>query len=516
MPFNKNRFFRIILFPLYMVYFILFSSCAQQSLQITLLHHNDFHAANTPFTAKLDTSKYNINGIAGLKGLASAVQDTSAPSMWLFAGDEFTGTPISSMTKGASQIQILQNLGIDVAVIGNHEFDYGTSRAHAYCDSIGVPVLGGANLINPDGTPFTTEFYDTNIGDVPVRIIGLVPPNLYALTGDNATGHLEVLDLAESVRKHLPTPDRLTIALTHVGLPNDVELAEKVPEIDVIIGGHQHAIVEKPIVVSTGGVLEGDDIYGDGKSRIPGVLVTQAGQRGIFLGVLSLAVKKGDIVAVSGQLLMNDGTLAEPDPKIQKIVDSLEDEFTKSLTDTIAILSADLTRKPWGEESVLGRWITDAYRSATNSEIAFQNPGGIRKNLDAGPLTKRDIWEVNPFGNSLVQFEITGEELSTVFSHIVSMKNEPLVVSGITVTVNKSDLKASDLIINGTPVNPTDTFKVVTNSYVFGHFEKFFGIEKGDRWFYDTGFVDRDILVEAAQKAGTISPLEDLRLKIVG
>lgn len=515
MPFNKNRLFGIILFPLYVVSIVLFSSCAQQSHQITLLHHNDFHAANTPFTAKLDSMKFDIKGIAGLKGLASAVQDTSSPSMWLFAGDEFTGTPISSMTQGASQIQILQRLGIDIAVIGNHEFDYGTSRAQAYCDSIGVPVLGGANLVNPDGTPFTTEFYDTNIGDVPVRVIGLVPPNLYALTGDKATGHLEVLDLAESVRKFLPSSDRLTIALTHVGLSNDIELAQKVPEIDVIIGGHQHAILEKPIVVNSEGVLEDDDIYGDGTGRIPGVLVTQAGQRGMFLGVLSLTVKNGDVIAASGQLLMNDGTKAEPDPKIQEIVDRLENKFTKSLADTIATLSADLTRKPWGEESDLGRWITDIYRISTNSEIAFHNPGGIRRNLEAGPLTKRDIWEVNPFGNTLVQFDATGEELSRIFAHIVKMSNEPLLFSGATVSVNKNDFAVSDLRVGGGAVDPTKTYKVVTNSYIFGHFDNYFGFDLDDRWYFDTGFVDRELLIEAALKAGTISPLEDMRLNVV-
>ena len=211
---------------------------------------------------------------------------------------------------------------------------------------------------------------------------------------------------------------------------------------------------------------------------------------------------------------MNDGTKAKSDPEIQIIVESLEAEFTKSLEDTVATLTADMKRMQWGEESVLGRWVTDAYRVATNSDIAFQNPGGIRKNLDAGSLTKRDFWEVNPFGNTLVQFDATGEELSRIFAHIVEMSNEPLLVSGATVTVNKNDFAVSDLKVGEIAVDPTQSYKIVTNSYVFGHFDKFFGIERGDRWFYDTGFVDRDTLVEAAQRAGTISPLEDVRLNV--
>ena len=514
MPVNKTKFFGIILIPFYVVLIILLASCAEKPKQITLLHHNDFHAANIPFTAKLDTLKFDIKGAAGLKGLATAVRDTSAPSMWLYAGDEFTGTPISSMTKGASQILILQHLGIDIAVMGNHDFDYGTTRAYAYRDSIGVPVLGGANLVDSDGTPFSTAFYDTTIGSVPIRVIGLVPPDLHALTGDEATGNFKVLDLAESVRKYLPPPDRLTIALTHIGLDNDIELARNVPEIDVIIGGHQHAIVEKPLVVGPKGLIEGENKYGNGKSRLPGTLIAQAGDRGRFLGVLSLLVKNGDVVKASGQLLMNDGTKAKSDPEIQIIVESLEAEFTKSLEDTVATLTADMKRMQWGEESVLGRWVTDAYRVATNSDIAFQNPGGIRKNLDAGSLTKRDFWEVNPFGNTLVQFDATGEELSRIFAHIVEMSNEPLLVSGATVTVNKNDFAVSDLKVGEIAVDPTQSYKIVTNSYVFGHFDKFFGIERGDRWFYDTGFVDRDTLVEAAQRAGTISPLEDVRLNV--
>ena len=111
--------------------------------------------------------------------MEKTVRDTIDNALWLYAGDEYMGDPMCSITKGSSQIQICRRLDIDIAVLGNHEFDYGVERAAAFRDSISIPVLGGANLVfKANGNPFAITHYDTTVASVPMRIIGLVPPGL--------------------------------------------------------------------------------------------------------------------------------------------------------------------------------------------------------------------------------------------------------------------------------------------------------------------------------------------------
>ncbi len=515
------------------------TSCDKAPERIVILHHNDFHAANSPFeynystgrepyyeeitsttdvapeTVQKPNKKAQVQGAAGLKGLAEAVRDTVPNSLWLDAGDDFTGAPISSITQGASQIAINRKIGIDAAVIGNHEFDYGRERARAYVDSMGIPVVGGANLMDENGNPFALEYYDTTLANTPVRIIGLVPPNLHALTMASATGQLNIPAPEEAVKKFLPESGVLTVVLSHMGYYEDVALAKKVPEIDVIVGGHQHAVLIKPRLIRPDSAAIMKSSYGDGKSPVMGTVVVQAGERGAYLGYLSLMVKKGDVVSYNGRLLPNDGGLAAPDPDFTLFISDIESSLTQTMDEVIAQLPKPLNRSRWGQGSALGRWETDAFRQVTGADIAFQNPGGLRKDLSAGDLTIRDLWEANPFGNTLVLFDITGAELQKAWEHIAFSDHEPLLVSGMSLTLDRNNNEIRDIRVQGEPLSPDKKYKAATNSYVFGHFQKFFGFPQGDRWHYDTGMVDREKLIEVAKAQKVISDPGNVRVTVV-
>jgi len=496
-----------------LTFIMLLAGCESKVTNITIIHHNDFHAANLPYQVIFDSGDtLTIQGIAGLSGLAKAVRDTAQPSLWLYAGDEYTGTPISSMTQGASQIQICRRLDIDVAVLGNHEFDYGIERAKAFSDSLGIPILGGANLVDETGKPFALTHYDTTVGSVPIRIIGLVPPDLNMLTSTGATGNLKILPQSEAVRKFLPEKDRLVIVLSHMGLRADTVLARKVPEIDVVVGGHWHTVLHTPLFIGKDGRLPDSLIIGDGRNAIPGCLVLQAGARGRYLGVLSISVKDGDIVSASGQLLLNDGTLTRRDSALYDFVDALENSYTQSLDDVIATLTEPLYNRPYGEETSMGRWVTDAFRRSVGADVAFQNPGGLRKTIDAGDVRIRDIWEASPFGNTMVIFELTGSELQQVMNHLADKPREPLLVSGLQVELDLKAKLAKDLRVAGTPIDPDRKYKAITLSYIIDHFEKYFGIPLADRMTYDTGIIDRDMLIEAARAEKVIIPPTDRRI----
>lgn len=503
MPISTRRLAFLLLLSL--------TSCAAPARRIVILHHNDFHSWNTPWDAV--TSKgdsITIQGAGGLNGLARAVMDTSAPAIWLFAGDEFTGTAVSSLTEGASQIQVAGRLGSQIVVLGNHEFDHGLARAEAYRDSIGKVVLGGANLRYRDGRPFTTEFYDAELGGVPFRIIGLVPPNLHLLASGSAG--LEVLEPETAIRKFLPSKNRATIILSHMGVERDSMLAANVPEIDLIVGGHTHATLRKPILIG-GGRSMNDSLPEFTSGRIPGTLIVQAGAKGIYLGYLSMVIENGDVTDAAGWLLLNDGATAAPDADLAAVAQEIDDRMTGGMKEVIAALTEPLTRQ--GFESTLGRWEADIFRLATGADVAFQNPGGLRRELAAGSLTIRDVFEVNPFGNTLVVFPMTGAELRKVLEKLAADPREYLQASGISATIDLSLKGVADITVGGTPIEAGKSYSVATNSYVWSQFESYFGFERGDRKMTDGGKLDRDIIAEAARKQATISAPQDVRLQYV-
>lgn len=498
------------------VFFLLslkISICEESIHHITILHHNDFHAANTHYVIKQsDGDSIIILGAAGLKSLADAVEDTSAPSLWLYAGDDYTGTPISSMTKGASQIQICKRLGFDIAVLGNHDFDYGLRRAEAYRDSLNVPVLGGANVHYGNGTPFAEVFRDTVIAGTKIRIAGVISADLKLLTTVEATGSLIVIDAVAALKPIVPSQDRLFIVLSHMGYSADSLLAVRMPEIDLIVGGHQHKILKTPHLISPEGKVDSKFLTGDDNNRLPGTVIVQAGSRGRYLGVLSLAVKNGDIISAYGQLLQNDGNLAPPDEQLASYIDELEEKYTRALDEVIAVLRQPLTRSREGE-SALGRWITDIYRKSAGADIAFDNPGGLRMDLQSGHLKARDIWEAVPFGNTLIICKMSGEEIKSALEFMVSGARERLVVSGLTAEIDLRSGKAEKIIVGGKPIELNSTYKVVFNSYIFGHFDKYFGFDRGDRFNYDTGLIDRMVIIESAEDEKNITAPSDVRIR---
>ncbi len=513
--FPWNRPAKILAIPILAV-FLLGLSCAEPPRRITIIHHNDFHAANIPFDIPAgDGETITIMGIGGLKGLANTVRDTASPNLWLYAGDEYTGTPISSLTLGASQILLCQKLGLDVAVLGNHEFDYTLERACAFRDSIGVPVLGGANLLDQQGMPFALTHYDTIVGNVPMRIIGLVPPNLHWLSCHYVTGELKVIEAVEAVKKFIPQKKRLTVVLSHMGYRPDSLLAVKMPEIDLIVGGHQHKALKNPRLVGAQGRMPDSLLTGNGADRLPGTVIVQAGWRGEYLGVLSLQVKNGEIIAAAGQLLHNDGSLTLPDYEIAALAQSLEQEYTGHLNQEIARLEKPLLMQPKNRETPLGRWVTDAIRQALDADIAFYNPGGIRKTLKAGPLTQRDILELAPFNNTLVTFEMTGRELTETLKFAVSRSRLPLFASGLTVTMDRSKNTISIPRVGGNNVSMDKSYKVGTINFLVGHFEDSFGIPQGGREVIETELIDSEALMDYAEKMKVIHPPLDVRMEII-
>jgi 5'-nucleotidase/UDP-sugar diphosphatase len=500
------RFERIFMIRL-LFFILLSSSLLAQEVSITILHWNDFHSQNLPYqvrsrirTSNTDTA-YFVGGSATLAAYIKKHHRGDTATLVLNAGDDFQGSPISTITKGSSQIQLLNLLQPDALTLGNHEFDYGYRSLTEVLKSAQFPIVS-ANLVHKKTLePYVNKYIIKNIGGVRVAVVGLMTTELTTLSLPKNIDGLMVQSLSETFNALVPELRSqgadIIVALTHQGVTEDSLLAVLSPDIDVIVGGHSHTPLFRPKYVN-------------------GILIAQAGSRGRWLGKIDLTidVQRDTVMRSSADLIECRTDDILPDPIVAAKVNELEQLADKEMNEVIAVLKTDWKRSSGGESNI-GNWISDAMRDYAKTDIAFQNSGGIRKEALAGNLTVRDFWEISPFSNTLVTFSVDGKTLRSMIAHQVTGNDDLCQISGLSyVYVVKNGVRSLHNVKVGTkPLNEKKTYSIVTNNYVAAQSKKYFGIELPESQIVPMNVIDRDVLIEAAKAQKTITSVIDHRMK---
>jgi 2',3'-cyclic-nucleotide 2'-phosphodiesterase (5'-nucleotidase family) len=483
-----KRFFRV--FVAAAVLFLLHSGLLAQE-HIRILHWADFHAANRGFPPS-GKQKVWTGGMPLLAGAIQSFRADSVPVAVVHAGDEFQGTPISTLTRGESQVYLLSLLKLDVFEPGNHDFDYGKDRLLELLRRFPLPVICANLFDRREGRLLFPPYRIVSLGSVRVGFIGLITPSLSRLVMRKNVAGLRVLEPAASVRRFvraLRDSVDLFVVVSHMGIDRDRELARQVGALDLILGGHSHTVMRKPEIVN-------------------GVLISHAGSKGRSIGIIDLWVdaEKDTIVSFRRRLEPLTDRAFRADPGIQAVVDSLEAVVDRELGEVVATLKRDWVRKYRGESNI-GDWIADAYRAFTGADIAFHNSGGIRKGLKKGPVTKRDFWEICPFENRLVVFEVRGRELYRLLETNFDGKGEFLQMSGLEVWVDLSRPPGQRVLkvrVNGEPVKDSRIYRVATNNFLVDHFYDVFGLPPKGRKISYLDAIDHDVLIWYARKQKVI------------
>jgi len=470
--------------------------------EITLLHWNDFHSRNLTYQVRGTLGEtIRMGGMAILKAYLDSLRAVYPNALLLHAGDEFTGSPICALTKGLSQIDLLNRLQPDAMALGNHEFDYGREILRQRLREAQFPILS-ANLRDTSAdTLFAQPYLIRKVGKVRVGIVGLMTPDLPRLTLPDHVAGLRVEDPIPVMRRYarmLADSADLLIALTHLGWKADSTLAAHVGDIDVIVGGHSHTVLKEP-------------------REVNGVIIVQAGSRGRYVGVLRLWVdlERGRVLAYRGWLMETRADRVPPHPGLADRVLHWEKQADRELNVTIGYLKTDWIRRSW-KESNIGNWEADVMREFARTDVAFQNSGGIRKDLPAGPITKRDIWEINPFGNHFVVFQVTGQELKAILENNCDFKGEFLQVSGLRYTYDPKKpvgQRIVEVTVGGHPLDPNGTYTVCTNNYLAANAPYALGISLGDRPVQHLSKLDREVFIEAILKQKVVESRVEGRIR---
>ncbi|EXJ16080.1 5'-nucleotidase [Imhoffiella purpurea] len=478
-------------------------AACRSGASLTLLHFNDFHGQLESYTDSDHASP--VGGIARLAEAIDRVraEKGSSPILLLFAGDLLQGTLTSTLFQGIPDVLMFDRIGVDAAVVGNHEFDYGQDVFRRLAAQVGFPFLTANVLVQPDPLP-TRPFALFDEAGLEVAVMGLTTPELRTATHPRNIQGVTVEDPIETARRLVPelrARADLVLVLSHLGLAGDRRLATAVPGIDLIVGGHNHFLLEQP------------EVRG-------GVSIVQAGARGEWLGRMDLVCRDGRMVQSDYRLIPIDADLPE-DPEMAREVERILAQADADLDEEIGATDVDLSAKRAlirRSEAVFGDLMADLARSETQSDVALFNAGGFRASIPRGRIRLKQVYEAFPFRNELVVGRLGGGQLLAALER--SAKLDPddnpggfLQVSGLTYSIDGDRLASA--AIGGEPIDPERAYTVVVPDFLAAGGDGY-EVLKAMTEPRMTGRLISDMLIQAVRESGRVSPRLDGRIVRLG
>lgn len=251
-----------------------------KTTQITILHTNDVHSHIDPFGPE-DGRNANKGGVARRAYLVESIRKENPNTLLLDAGDIFQGTPYFNYYGGELEFKLMSMLKYDAATIGNHDFDNGIDGLyaqvpHAEFDFLSANYDFSNTVMNTHVKPYKVFIKDNikiGVFGLGIELDGLVDKNMY-----KETVYFDPVEIAQDMSRILKEDEKcdLIICLSHLGYNydhekiDDLKLAAKTKDIDLIIGGHTHTFLKKPTITKN---VEGKNM-----------LVNQVGCYGLILG----------------------------------------------------------------------------------------------------------------------------------------------------------------------------------------------------------------------------------------
>ncbi len=442
--------------------------CAQSQHTLTILHTNDLHASFVPHDAfwVKESPKPLVGGFNELAYIVDSIRSANPNVLLLDGGDVMTGNPISDMmykgAEGGALFEMMNMVGYDAGCLGNHDFDISQENLKKLVAVARFPSLS-SNVVNNDGKfPVGNKPYAIiEKAGLKIGIIGVMSQDLYHLVNQNSLVGIKVLDPVATTQRYvdeIKSKTDLLIALTHEGVDEDSTLAAGVNGLDIIVGGHSHTRLRQPKMVH-------------------GVIIVQAGSNCENLGVLDISVENGVVVKNSGKLIQLWHHADRPATRMSVFVDSIRKVIDKEYDQVVATLASDWQR---GEgETGIGNFVADAQREGAHADVGFMNNTGIRANVSAGPLTKKELFEIMPFRNILTTFQLSGKELRSVITYCLSPRSS-VSISGINCTWKKNTAGEREIVtleVNGKPIDEGRMYICAASDYFVGEAKRYLGME---------------------------------------
>ncbi|MBG6101179.1 5'-nucleotidase [Micromonospora vinacea] len=523
-------------------------------VDVTLLALNDFHGNLEPPTGSSGTIAGQTAG--GVEFLATHLAELRAAAkkkntITVAAGDLIGASPLlSAAFHDEPTIEALSMAGLDYASVGNHEFDEGAAELlriqNGGCHPVdgcidGTPYRGAgfqylsANAFKTaTGKPLMAPYAIHKVQGVKVGFIGMTLEGTPQIVSQEGVAGLSFADEADTANRYARELRRkgveTIVVLLHEGGAqastggiNDcvgmtgpiVDITNRMdPSIDVVVSGHTHQAYN---------------------CDINGKLVTSASSFGRLVTDIDLKIdrRSGDVISAAANNVVVTRDVAK-DPKQTALINRYKTVLGPVAGRQVGVTSQAITRSQetlFGTslgESPLGNLIADAQLAATDDEqnavAAFMNPGGVRADLDAGPVTYEEAFTVQPFANNLVTLDLTGAQLYCVLEQqfVTGRTLYPSATVGYVVDPNGTTGTVADpcagtrvvrgsFTLGGTAVDTAATYRVTVNNFLAGGGDGFSALTGGTNLV--TGQIDLDAFVDylTAQSPVSAPTLDRIR-----
>ena len=457
---------------------------AQDSFKLTLLHTNDTHSHHEP-------QNNGDGGVARQAAVLKQIRAEGGNTLLVDAGDRFTGTLFHKYYQGQENVKLMNALGYDAMALGNHEFDNGLEVLGKFVSAAQFAVLS-ANL-SADEAPELSQVVPSavvEVGGEKIGLIGLVTAETPEITinfpgKDKLRWRDDYAAIVNAEAEKLSSEGvNKIILITHIGLGVDENVAAQLQNVDVIVGGHSHTLLSDTYKDA------GDHTYPESVQDADGnpVYIVQAGDRTKYLGRLDLEFDtEGKVARARGDTILLSRYIT-PDPDMQAMVDELAQPINElkqtpvtgadgqAVTSQVMLSNKDCRVG----ECAIGNLISDALRVETGAQIAIMNGGGIRADIDEGPVTIGEVLTVLPFGNTVSTLKLSGADVLAALENGASRigagggTGRFAQVSGLRYAFDASKESGSRIVsvevqqADGSyaPLDPAAQYSIATNNFM--------------------------------------------------
>jgi 5'-nucleotidase len=490
-------------------------------IRLTLLHTSDVHSRlfeydfDPSFTDNglgLADDAGPYGGIAEIAYVLKRERQRAARVLHLDSGDSFQGAVVFNEFYGEAEFRALSAAGLDAAVVANHEFDAGArnlaNQAAAWAN---FPLLAANYDFKDSDLPYVSALEDIvlpstmfDLDGLRVGVLGMGNiSSLYSIYDASNSMGVRVIEPGEAIpgeaAKLRAQGADLIVIVSHMGYDEDVELARNFSDIDVIVGGHNHVALDPPSVVTNPTT---------GKR----IVVCHSGAFAKFVGRLDLVVQDGEVLSHDYTLFPIDASTPR-DPVVWELMEEFQEQidYELNLDQVIGYADVDLTRYgTTGGDSMLGNLSAEAMRfyPGVETEIALTNTLGIRADIPAGDITLDDLYNSMPFDNTITTMFLSGREVQELLDYVSYRSSERGCqsqgqVAGLRFVMDCKNQVATDIYVNGAPLDEAGTYELATNNYI-AHGGSGFDVLKRNTTQVDTGISIRDVVKSAITSYQTL------------
>ncbi|MBN1969815.1 MAG: bifunctional metallophosphatase/5'-nucleotidase [Candidatus Delongbacteria bacterium] len=554
--------------------------------KLTIAHVSDTHAHVEPTEVSLKfdgttTTKVKVGGFAKLASEITLLRNDKN-LLFLHAGDMFQGTLFFTQYKGIESKELFGDMGLDVMTLGNHEFDDANQTLTNFVNStVGNFDFVSANINFSSEPALQSKVSPYKIIEKDGGKIGVIGITTVETPTISSPGNLQFSNEKTAVENAVAELKNQGInkivVLSHAGYDTDIEIAESVSDIDVIVGGHDHYLMGDhsaagltnesayPMVFDHDGVKtlyvtswEWAKVLGvlditfdeDGKIKTyngKSLLLmsdiqtdyTQKNSEGTYVAVndsiwnsiTSIVNENADLVMIAEDATMASriAELKEPIQQLYevKVADVNEDLWHVRVPGTEHPTAGLLEHGSYIAPIVCDGMLWKANDFGYNADIAIQNAGGVRVDIESGDLTVGRVYELMPFGNTLAILDIKGSDLKNVLEEAIEgaigTKGTGAFpyVAGCKFTAKASNAAGERIISleigsdnsGWTDYDPLHTYRIVTNAFI-GTGGDGYASFANNSYYYDSGNVDAEVFQSYCEHMGSLSRNPEVRVTL--